>query len=441
MSNSDQFKLLYGPDDKPKSMKDTIIYSLQWVLIMFYPVVWGYAIVGVGLGFTGDDLASYMGRIVLMIGVSTLIQTIMGYRLSMISGPNIIPSLAIVSAMVIGGKEYALLSFNAFIIAGIIVAIIGALGLISYIGKIWTPLALGAMIMMVGLSTSFTGLELIASYQSSWPFYVGILLALLAGFLSIKGKGMIANIPVLITIVTGYLVFMIGGKFDWNLVNDMPMFMLPEIFPYGLEMPPLDLIVTMFVVTMFTAVNVYGNVGGYANVINEKVTLTQEKRTFTILGIVETTIASIFGVPPNAVYGENLGFALLTRIASRFLIIIASIIFIVLSFFGKVGGLMAAMPDPVAGAVLLGVASTLIGLGADTVKGDDLKYGTREIFIVGFSVFLALGISQLPQTFFDTLPRLVATLLNNPVIFVILVVMILEQIVFREQKSEHMNSS
>jgi len=441
MSNSDQFKLLYGPDDKPKSMKDTIIYSLQWVLIMFYPVVWGYAIVGVGLGFTGDDLASYMGRIVLMIGVSTLIQTIMGYRLSMISGPNIIPSLAIVSAMVIGGKEYALLSFNAFIIAGIIVAIIGALGLISYIGKIWTPLALGAMIMMVGLSTSFIGLELIASYQSSWPFYVGILLALLAGFLSIKGKGMIANIPVLITIVTGYLVFMIGGKFDWNLVNDMPMFMLPEIFPYGLEMPPLDLIVTMFVVTMFTAVNVYGNVGGYANVINEKVTLTQEKRTFTILGIVETTIASIFGVPPNAVYGENLGFALLTRIASRFLIIIASIIFIVLSFFGKVGGLMAAMPDPVAGAVLLGVASTLIGLGADTVKGDDLKYGTREIFIVGFSVFLALGISQLPQTFFDTLPRLVATLLNNPVIFVILVVMILEQIVFREQKSEHMNSS
>lgn len=213
------------------------------------------------------------------------------------------------------------------------------------------------------------------------------------------------------------------------------MFMLPEVFPYGLEMPPLDLIITMFVVTMFTAVNVYGNIGGYANIIQEKVTLTQEKRTFTIMGLVETTVASIFGVPPHATYGENLGFALLTRIASRFLIIIASIVFIVLSFFGKVGGLMAAMPDPVAGAVLLGVASTLIGLGADTVKGDGLKYETREIFIVGFSVFLALGISQLPQSFFDTLPRLFGTLLNNPVIFVIVIVMILEQIVFREKKS------
>lgn len=436
MSNSNPLDLTYGPEEKPDSIKDTIIYSLQWVLIMFYPVVWGYAIVGVGLGFTGDDLASYMGRIVLMIGISTLIQTIMGYRLGMISGPNIIPSLAIVSAMVIGGKEYALLSFNAFIISGLIVAVIGALGLISYIGKVWTPLALGAMIMMVGLSTSFTGLELIASYQSSWPFYVGILLALLAGFLSIKGKGMLANIPVLITIVTGYLIFMIGGKFDWALVNEMPVFNLPQFFPYGFEIPPLDLIITMFVVTMFTAVNVYGNVGGYAKVIGEKMTIKQEKRTFTIMGIVETSIASIFGVPPNAVYGENLGFALLTKIASRFLIIIASIVFIVLSFFGKVGGLMAAMPEPVAGAVLLGVASTLIGLGADTVKGGDQTYETREIFIVGFSVFLALGVSQLPDSFFETLPRLVGTLLNNPVIFVIVIVMILEQIVFREDSSD-----
>src|SRR5690625_3479999 len=200
MSQKDSFKLLYGPEDRPTSMKQTVIYSLQWVLIMFYPVVWGYAIVGVGLDFTGDALASYMGRIVLMIGVSTLIQTVMGYRLSMISGPNIIPSLAIVSALTIGGKDYALQSFNAFIIAGIIVAIIGALGWISAIGKIWTPLALGAMIMMVGLSTSFTGMELIAAHQSSWPFYIGILLALLAGFLSIRGKGMLANIPVLITI-------------------------------------------------------------------------------------------------------------------------------------------------------------------------------------------------------------------------------------------------
>lgn len=433
--SQDKLNLVYGPEDKPKSIKDTIIYSLQWVLIMFYPVVWGYAIVGLGLGFEGDQLATYMGRVVLMIGLSTLIQAVAGHKLSMISGPNIIPSLAIVAAMAVGGKEYALLSFNALIISGIIVTIIGALGLMTYIGRVWTPLALGAMIMMVGLSTSFTGMELISSYQATWPFYAGIFLALLAGWLSIKGKGLLATIPVLITIVAGYVIFMVGGKFDWALVNSMPTFVLPKIFPYGMEIPPIDLIITMLIVNIFSAVNLYGNVEGYSDIVGVKVDSKREKRYFTVFGLIETILASVFGVPVNTAYGENLGFVLLTKIASRFLIIIASVVFIILSFFGKMGGLMAAMPEPVAGAVLLGVASTLIGIGADTVKGKGKTFKTREIFIIGFSIFLALGTSMLPQEFFASLPRLAATLLNNPVIFVIVLVIIMEQIVFREKKT------
>lgn len=96
---------------------------------------------------------------------------------------------------------------------------------------------------------------------------------------------------------------------------------------------------------------------------------------------------------------------------------------------------MAAMPDPVAGAVLLGVASTLIGLGAQNMTNSK-NFGTREIFIVGFSVFFALGTSMLPQEFFDSMPRLVATLLNNSVILVIILVIILEQIIFRENKKK-----
>lgn len=47
----------------------------------------GYAIVGRGLGFSGDVLAGYMARVVLVIGLSTLLQAVMGHGLSMISDP------------------------------------------------------------------------------------------------------------------------------------------------------------------------------------------------------------------------------------------------------------------------------------------------------------------------------------------------------------------
>ena len=54
--------LVYMTDEKSRSMRDTIVYSLQWLFIMFYGVVWGYALVGVGLGFTGEDLSQLHGR-------------------------------------------------------------------------------------------------------------------------------------------------------------------------------------------------------------------------------------------------------------------------------------------------------------------------------------------------------------------------------------------
>ena len=436
MESSDKkIELIYGPDDKPTSLGDKVLYSIQWVLIMFYPVVWGYAIVGVGLDLKGNILAEYMGRVVLMIGISTLIQVVSGHKLSMISGPNIIPSLAIMAAFGVGGKEYALQSFNAYIIAGIAVAILGGLGVIGSISKIWTALTQGSMVMMVGLTTSFTGMELLAKNQATWPYYVGISLALLCGYLSIRGKGILASIPVLITILLGYFIFIISGKFDWSLVQSMPVIVLPKIFPFGMEIPPVDLIITMVIVHIFSAVNVYGNVQGYSGILGIQLPKSREKKYFSVFGLIEGALAGVFGVPSLAPYGENLGFLLLTKIASRYFLVIASIVFIVLSFFGKVAGLMAAMPEPVAGAILLGVASTLIGIGADSMK-QSIVFSTREIFIVGFSIFFALGTSKLPSEFFASFPRIIGTLLSNPVILVIIIVIILEQVIFRNSVVE-----
>lgn len=425
------FRLAYRPNDKSRSKKDTAVYTLQWIFIMFYPIIWGYIIVGLGLGMTGADLANYMTRIVFMTGVCTLLQVVLGHKYAMVSGPNIIPSLAIVAAYAIGGAEYALHSFNAYMIAGVVVAALGGFGIISHIGKIWTPLVSGCMIMMVGLTTSSVGVANIASFGATWPFYFGIILALTCGFVSLKGRNILATIPVLIVIVVGYIGFIVMGEFDWDIVQTMPTLTFPTIFPYGLSMPPIDLIFTMIIVNIFSAVNMYGNIQGYSGIVGEKRTVKDERRYFTVFGLVEGVLTGIFGVPSYVAYGENLGMVLLTRVAAKVFIIIASLIFIVLSFFGPIGGMMAAMPLPVAGAVLLGVASTLIGIGARNWFTQ--KFETREIFICGFSVFLALGLSMLPASFYEELPRIVGTIMNNSVIMVIILCMIMEQIVFKEK--------
>ena len=427
--------LAYGLADMPRSIRDTIVYSVQWMLIMVYPVVWGYVLVGLGLGFSGMEFSAYMGRVVLMIGVSTLVQASCGHRFAMATGPNIIPSTAILVAFTLGGRELAYEAMNAYIFAGIFVALLGAFGIVSLIGRVWTPLVLGCMTMMVGLYTSKLSMNLIAGQTHSWWFYAGIAQALLCGWLSIKGRGFLATIPVLISIVFGYLVFIAAGDFDWNLVNSMPFFMVPSVFPYGWQMPSLGMIIIMCVVNIFAAVKNYGMINGYGTLLGKAPTVKDERRIFTVFGLVDGAVASIFGVPSTVSYGENMGILLLTRVAARIFIIIAAFGFILLSFFGKMGGMMAAMPPPVAGAVLLGVASTLIGLGANIWHAGSRNFGTREIFICGFSVFFSLGLSSCPESFFNSIPTIASMILGNPIITVIIVSMLMEQILMRSPKN------
>lgn len=426
--------LVYDLDDEPKSTRDTIIYSLQWIVTMFYCVVWGYAIVGVELGFTGQVLARYMATTVFMIGVSTLCQLMLGHRFTMVSGPNVIPSLAIVSALQVANKEYALLSFNAQAIAGVIVAILGALGIISYISKVWSNLVLGSMVMMVGLSITGVGLDLLTTQGVGWQLWVGLALALAAGLISIKGKGVVSTIPTLVVIVVGYIIFIGTGNFDWQFIGELPTLTYPNIFPFGAQMPPIDLIITMIIVNLMAALNLYGNMTGWGSIVGHEVDPKQSKKSFTVFGLIETMVAGVLGVPGHVSYGENLGIITLTRVASRYFLMIASIIFIIASFFGPIGGFMAAMPDPIAGAILLGIASTVIGQGADIWTNKE--FGRREILITGFSIFLSYGLSLLPNEFWNQVPRLAATVFSNPIITVIIVVIVMEQVFFRKESTD-----
>ncbi|MBV8653691.1 MAG: hypothetical protein JO255_19665, partial [Alphaproteobacteria bacterium] len=141
-------ELVYRTDEQPRSARDWALYSLQWLVTMVYAVVWGYAIVGIGLGFDGAKMTTYISAVVLTIGLSTLLQAWLGHRMAMVSGPNVIPSLAIVAAFTAGGETYALQSFAAQALAGIIIVILVYLGAVRYIRLVWSPLILGSMIIM-----------------------------------------------------------------------------------------------------------------------------------------------------------------------------------------------------------------------------------------------------------------------------------------------------
>src|SRR5262249_29839209 len=155
-----------------------------------------------------------------------------------------------------------------------------------------------------------------------------------------------------------------------------------------------------------------------ADVIGEKVSEREERRSFTIFGLAETALPGILGTPATVAFGENLGIVQLTRVAARSFIIAAAGVFIILAFVGPFGALMAAMPEDVAGAVLLGLASSVIGIGVKILSLAP-EFDRREQTLVGFSIFLSLGLHLLPHEIWQHAPRLLETIFSNPVVSVI----------------------
>lgn len=284
---TDNANLVYQIDDQPRSLRDWVIYSLQWTVTMCYAVVWGYAIVGLAMGFKGDELARYMASIVLTIGLSTLIQVWLGHRMAMVSGPNIIPSLAIVAAISSGGEAYAQNAFLAQSIASIILIVLAFTGVVRLIKKIWSPLILGSMILMVGLSISRQGISLLTAGGFDTGFYTGLALALLATVVAIRSKGIWGTLPPLLIIGLGYIIFMVTGSFNWELTGSADWFILPRLLPYGLKMPPWDLIAIMVLVNVMSALNLFSNLSGYADVIHHKLKDKDINRSFFFSGLLK----------------------------------------------------------------------------------------------------------------------------------------------------------
>jgi xanthine/uracil permease len=396
---------------------------------MVYAVVWGYAIVGVGLNFQGARMTTYISSVVLTIGLSTLLQAWIGHRMAMVHGPNVIPSLAIVAAFSAGGEAYALQSFTAQAIAGIIIVALVYLGAVRYIRKVWSPLILGSMIIMIGLTVAGVGLSDMTQAGFGIGFFIALALALGGTVLAIRGRGIWATLPPVFVIALGYLIFLALGRVDLRLVRQAPLLSIPTLFPYGRTVPSWDLVLIMLIVNLMAAMNFYGNLHGYAGLIKEKVNDSEEHRSFLIFGLLETTLPGILGTPATVAYGENLGIVQLTRVAARAFVIVAAAIFTILAFIGPFGALMAVMPKEVAGAVLLGIASTVIGIGANILNTAP-AFGGREQTLVGFSIFLSLGLHLLPHETWRQTPRLIETIFSNPVISVIIFVLIFEKLIF-----------
>ena len=254
---------------------------------------------------------------------------------------------------------------------------------VGFISRLFPPVVVGPVIMLIGLSLAGTGVNMA---KTNWTLAIIALLTTVV--VSLFGKGLLRLIPIFAGIIIGYIASIFFGVVDFQPVLDakwfaLPAFVRPEVC--------WEAIIFMIPVAIAPVIEHIGDV--YAiNEVTGKDFVQDPGLHRTMLGDGLACIAaSFFGGPPVTTYSEVTGAISLTRIADPAVIRIAAIFGILFSVLGKVSALLKTIPEAVLGGIMLLLFGTIASVGVNTLVKNRVDLGNTRNLVIA-SLILTTGI-------------------------------------------------
>ena len=260
---------------------------------------------------------------------------------------------------------------------------------VGFITRLFPPIVVGPVIMLIGLSLAGTGVNMA---KSNWTLAIIALLTTI--IVSLFGKGLLRLIPIFAGIVVGYVAALLFGVVDFQPVIDASWFALPAFVQ-----PELcwEAVIFMIPVAIAPVIEHIGDI--YAiNEVTGKDYVTDPGLHRTMLGDgLACAAASFIGGPPVTTYSEVTGAISLTKIADPAVIRIAGIFGILFSVLGKISAILKTIPESVLGGIMLLLFGTIASVGINTLVKNKVDLGdTRNLVIA--SLILTLGIGGAEMT-------------------------------------------
>ena len=269
--------------------------------------------------------------------------------------------------------------------------------------KFFPPVVTGPIIIAIGLNLAPSAIN---NCTTNW--LVAIFAIAVVIICNIWGKGMIKIIPILIGVVSSYVLALIvdpavrAGVVE--KVAGAAWFGLPfkgEDTVFGLFFSGnvnwqflVSAVITIVPIAFATMMEHVGDISAIGGTVGRNFIEDPGLHRTLIGDGVGTAIASLFGAPANTTYGENTGVLALTKVYDPFVIRLAAIYAIVLSFCPKFAALIEAMPSATIGGVSLILYGMISAIGVRNVVENKTNFQeSRNVIIAALILGLAIGIS------------------------------------------------
>ena len=319
------------------------------------------------------------------------------------------------------------LALGGFVVVGVaicVVALIIKLFGTKWIDIILPPAAMGPIVALIGLTLAGTaassgglpvnGAAIVAGqYKQIIVFVVTLLVAV---FGSVLFRKFLAVIPILISIIVGYLTAVAFGLIDFTAVKEASFFALPDF-----RTPTFDTgaILTILPAALVVITEHIGHQMVTSKIVDRDLIKDPGLHRSLLGDGISTIISGFTGAVPTTTYGENIGVMAITKVYSVWVIGGAAVISALIAFIGPVSALIQSIPWCVIGGVSFMLYGMIAASGLRLLVEAKVDYSrsrnlalTAVVFVTGLSgAYVPLGGYQLSGLTLATIVGMVLGLL------------------------------
>ena len=396
-------QLIYGIQDKPKTLKEWILYPFQQVFAVLTATLLIATICGLPLD---AGLAA--------AGLGTLTYLILtGFKSPMFVSNAGGTVSAVIGAIALGGGNYLAVIIGGLMTALIYIAIAIAIKKVGvdWLNRLLPPIVVGSVIMVIGINLAKftpTYVQLNGEYNIAC-----VLIALFVMFITAitakYGRGFIKTIPFLIALAAGYIVCLILELFGIHLINfdafkNLTLFAVPKFTFLNASFSTFQwawipqLIILFVPTSLVLTIEHLGDHKSLSSVIG--IDLIKEPGLHrTLLGDgVASFLGTIIGGTPNTSYGESISCTAVSRVGSTYVIAAAAGIMLLSSFFRPLMALFESIPSCLFGGVSLIAYGFIAFSGLNTLLNSNINYANVGNVMVVASI-LTIGIGGFAVNF------------------------------------------
>ena len=459
--------LKYNVDDRLPAGQ-LMMYAVQW-FVLCIAVVSTSVFVAQG---TPEERLFFSQRLFAVIGITGLLQVVVGHRLPIVVGPAAVLLVGVIASL--NAKADTSAIYSSIAIGGALISLLTIGDLMRRVQRIFTPRIVVVILMLIAttLAPTITNLVFpstgrlsaqieekstllkvvdeglveaseqtvaetevaietlegqVAAMHNQHIFalvfaVVGVILMVIANR-NLKGVAKSLVIP----------VALIVGSAAYFTIFDAPAHVSSAASLRGLFIEEFvvdwSLIIAFVICYIALAINDIGSMESLGGMLGIKDMDKRMKRGMRVTGVMNV-VAGSMGVLGPVNYSMSPGVIASTGCASRYALIPATLMLAACALFPDVIWVLTAIPSPVIGVILLFLMGTQLAASYEMMHSTRSATTFADALTLGLPIMVAMLFQLMPK---DVAPAVIQPLVGNGFAMGVITVMIMEHVINRSK--------